>query len=98
MQMKMSVTLTPGSEPVAITTNLLCITEWERTENRKLSDGLGVGASDMVSWAFFMFKQSGRLMPEATWRDWLKANPDMQIDAVDETDPNPTGAAATAAN
>ena len=98
MQMKMSVTVTPGSEPVAMTTNLLCITEWERTEKRKLSDGVGVGASDMVCWAFFMFKQSGRLMPEETWRDWLNANPDMQIDVVDETDPNPTDAAATAAN
>jgi hypothetical protein len=53
---------------------------------------------DMVSWAFFMFKQSGRAMPQATAQEWLKQNPDMEIEAVDQTDPNPTGAAATAAN
>ena len=53
---------------------------------------------DMVSWAFFMFKQSGRLIPQATAQEWLKQNPDMEIEAVDQTDPNPTGAAATAAN
>lgn len=98
MKIKLRVTVTPGSEPVEVITNLLCMTEWERTENRKLSDGRGVGANDMVSWAFFMFKQSGRLIPQATAQEWLKHNPDMEIEAVDQTDPNPTDAAATAAN
>ena len=98
MKIKLRVTVTPGSEPVEVITNLLCITEWERTENRKVTDGRGIGMFDMVSWAFFMFKQSGRLMPQANAQEWLKQNPDMEIEAVDQTDPNPTGAAATAAN
>jgi len=54
--------------------------------------------SDMVAWAFFMLKLSGRPIIETTWRDWLKNNPDMEIEAVDQTDPNPTEAAAIAAN
>jgi hypothetical protein len=98
MKIKLRVTVTPGSEPVEVITNLLCITEWERTENRKVTDGRGIGLGDMVSWAFFMFKQSGRLIPQTTAQEWLKANPEMEIESVDQTDPNPTGAAATAAN
>ena len=46
MKIKLRVTLTPDSEPVEVITNLLCITEWERTENRKVSDGRGVGMTD----------------------------------------------------
>jgi hypothetical protein len=34
----------------------------------------------------------------ATWSEWLKQNPNMDIEAVDTTDPNPTDAAPTAAN
>jgi len=98
MKMKMCVTLTPDSEPIQVITNLLCICEWEKAENRKLSDGLGIGMTDIRSWAFFMLKQSGRLMPEATAAEWHKAHPNLEIDVVDETDPNPTVAAATAAN
>jgi hypothetical protein len=52
--------------------------------------------SDMVAWAFFMLKQSGRLIKETTWRDWLQNNPDMEIEGVDMTDPNPTEPAVTA--
>lgn len=98
MKIKLRVTITPGSEPVEVMTNLLCIAEWERTENRKVTDGRGIGMGDMVSWAFFMFKQSGRLIAQATAQDWLKQHPDMEIEAVDQTNANPTGAAATAAN
>jgi hypothetical protein len=98
MKIKLRVTVTPGSQPVEVITNLLCITEWERTENRKVSDGRGIGMGDLVSWAFFMLKQSGRLMTHQTATEWLRANPDMEIESVDVTDPNPTGAAATAAN
>lgn len=83
------------NDPVEVITNLLCITEWERTENRKATDGRGIGVSDMVSWAFFMWKQSGRQVKEATWKEWLAAHPEMDITAVDQTDPNPTGAAVS---
>jgi hypothetical protein len=98
MKIKLAVTLTPGDEPIEVITNLLCIAEWERTEHRKISDGKGVGITDLVAWAFFMCKQSGRLMPEATWKEWLTNHPDMEIEAVDQTDSNPTEAAATAAS
>lgn len=98
MKIKLAVTLAADQPPVEVITNLLCITEWERTEHRKISDGKGVGMSDMVAWAFFMLKLSGRTMPETTWREWLQNHPDMEIEAVDQTDPNPTGAAAIAAN
>jgi hypothetical protein len=98
MKIKLRVTVTPGSEPVEVITNLLCITEWERTEGRKVSDGRGIGMGDLVTWAFFMLKQSGRPMPQQTATEWLRANPDMEIESVDQTDPNPTAAAATAAN
>ena len=43
MRIKLRVTVTPGSEPVEVITNLLCIAEWERTEGRKVSDGRGIG-------------------------------------------------------
>jgi hypothetical protein len=52
----------------------------------------------MVSWAFFMWKQSGRLVKEPTWKEWLAAHPDMEIVAVDQTDPNPTDAAVSDAS
>jgi hypothetical protein len=97
MKIKLRVTITPDSEPLTVITNLLCLAEWERVEGRKISDGRGVGIGDMVAWAFFMLKQSGRLMPQENWREWLQQNPEMQIEAVDETNPNPTDAAATAA-
>ena len=96
MKIKLRVTVKPGDEPVEVMTNLLCVTEWERAENRKISDGRGVGMSDMVAWAFFMLKQSGRLMKETTWREWLQNNPDMEIEGVDMTDPNPTEPAVSA--
>jgi hypothetical protein len=98
MKIKLAVTLTPGDEPIEVITNLLCIVEWERTEHRKISDGKGVGAGDMVSWAYFMLKQSGRLIKETTAAEWHRNHPDMEIEAVDQTDPNPTEAAATAAS
>jgi len=98
MKIKLAVTLKPGDTPIEVITNLLCITEWERAEGRKMSDGRGIGAGDMVSWAFFMFKQSGRAIKETKWQEWLQNNPDMEIEGVDQTDPNPTEAAPTAAN
>lgn len=98
MKIRLAVTLKPGDQPIEVMTNLLCITEWERTEGRKISDGRGVGMGDMVAWAYFMFKQSGRLIKETKWQEWLQNNPDMEIEGVDQTDPNPTEAAPTAAS
>jgi hypothetical protein len=98
MKIKMKVTVTPGSEPVEVATNLSVIAEWERTERRKVTDGIGIGLSDMVCWAHTILKLINPSMP-ATWREWLEKNPDMNIEVLgDETDPNPTHAAPTAAS
>jgi hypothetical protein len=98
MKIKLSVTVKPGDTPITVTTNMFCITEWEKDENRKMSDGRGIGAGDLCCWAYHMFKQMGYPVKENTWREWLKNNPEIEIEGIDQTDPNPTGAAATAAN
>ena len=89
MRLKLKVDLGDGTEVRELTTNMFVICEWERTENRKTSDGKGIGYSDLVCWAYHLLKLQGEKMP-ATYRDWVKANPNMPIEAVDETDPNPT--------
>lgn len=98
MKLKLAVVIKPGDEPIIVRTNLLCITEWERTERRKMSDGLGIGAGDMVSWAYFMLKQSGMAIKETTSQEWHRNNPDLDIEGVDETDANPTAPAPIAGN
>ena len=90
MRLKLKVDLRDGTAPIELTTNMFVICEWEKTENRKISDGKGIGYSDLVCWAYHLLKMSGEKMP-ATYRDWVKANPNMTIEAIDETDPNPTG-------
>lgn len=89
-----------GTGPIEVTTNLFCIAEWERTEGRKISDGRGIGVTDLVCWAYTMLKQTGlnHLAPEPTWREWLQNHPDCEITSVDETNPNPTDAATTDTN
>jgi hypothetical protein len=76
MRLKLKVDLQDGTAPLELTTNMFVICEWEKTEGRKISDGN-------------LLKLSGEKMP-ATYRDWVKANPNMTIEAIDETDPNPT--------
>jgi hypothetical protein len=97
MKLVMTITPKPGDEPTTVTTNLLCIAEWEKQENRKVSDGKGIGISDMVWWAHFMLKRTGLKM-ESTPQLWLNAHPDMEIETVDMTNPNPTVAALTESN
>ena len=92
MRLKLKVDLQDGVQPVELTTNMFVICEWEKTEGRKISDGKGIGYTDLVCWAYNLLKLSGQKMP-ATYRDWVKANPNMTIEAIDETDPNPTDAA-----
>ena len=89
MRLKLKVDLGDGTEVRELTTNMFVICEWERTENRKTSDGKGIGYSDLVCWAYHLLKLQGEKMP-ATYRDWVKANPNMTIEAVDETAPNLT--------
>jgi hypothetical protein len=46
----------------------------------------------MACWAYIMLGIKGETLP-ATWREWLKQNPDVEIGVEDSTDPNPTDAA-----
>jgi hypothetical protein len=97
MKLVMKVTPSPGDEPITVTTNLLCIAEWEKQENRKVSDGRGIGIMDMVFWAHFMLKRTSHKL-EPTPILWLQAHPDMEIESLDMTNPNPTGGALTENN
>jgi hypothetical protein len=99
MKLVMKVTPSPGDIPITVTTNLLCIAEWEKQENRKVSDGRGIGIMDMVFWAHFMLSgTSYKSKLQATPKLWLEAHPDMEIETVDMTNPNPTDAALTESN
>ncbi len=89
MKVKLSVDLHNGTPPVELVTNMYVVCEWEKLENRKVSDGKGIGYTDLVCWAYNLLKLSGQKMP-ATYRDWVKENPNMTIEAIDETDPNHT--------
>jgi hypothetical protein len=88
MRLKLKVNMRDGTAPVELITNMFVICEWEKTENRKISDGKGIGYSDLVCWAYHLLKLAGEKLPP-TYRDWVKANPNMTIEAIDETDPNP---------
>jgi hypothetical protein len=97
VKIKLKIIPTPNGQVHEVSTNLLCIAEWEKQENRKVSDGRGIGVGDMVFWAHFMLKLSGQKI-EATSKQWLDNHPDMEIEAVDQTNPNPTGAELTEGN
>jgi hypothetical protein len=98
MKIKLSIDTLDGKGPQIVTTNLLTIAEWERTERRKISDGQGIGISDIACWAHTLLKLSDPSLP-ATWREWLADNPNIEIEVVgDDTDLNPTDAAPTAAS
>ena len=89
MRLKLKVDLNDGTTPIELMTNMFVICEWEKTEGRKISDGKGIGYTDLVCWAYNLLKLSGEKMP-ATYREWVRENPNMLIEAIDETDPNPT--------
>ena len=94
MKIKIKVEMNDGTPPVALTTNLFVVCEWERIENRKVADGKGIGYSDLCCWAFLILQMRGDSLP-ADWRKWVKANPTMEVSGVDETVGNPTGSALT---
>lgn len=98
MKIGLEVDLKNGEPPQTLYTNMLVITEWEESMNRKISDGRGMGFGDMCCWAHIILKISGAKMP-ATWKEWVKENPEMTIVSVaDKTNPNPTGGALTEGN
>jgi len=94
MKIKIKVEMNDGTPAVELTTNLFVVCEWERIENRKVSDGKGIGYSDLCCWAYLIFQMRGDTLP-GDWRKWVKANPTMEISGVDETVGNPTGLALT---
>ena len=97
MKVKISVDLGDGKGAKEYTTNMFVVCEWERVENRKVSDGRGIGYSDLACWAHTILSLKGDKVP-STWREWVKDNPNMDIHAVDETNPNPTVAEPIDAN
>ena len=97
MRLQLKVDLKDGTEIRELTTNLFVICEWEKTENRKVSDGKGIGYSDLCCWAYLILQVRGDSLP-ASWRQWVKANPDMEVAAIDETNPNPTALVLTEGN
>jgi hypothetical protein len=97
MKLKLKVDTKDGTGERIFFTNLFVIAEWERIEGRKISDGRGIGVSDMACWAHILCKLAGDPVP-VTWQDWLKAHPDVDIDIEDATNPNPTQGVTTDSN
>ena len=69
MRLKLKVDLHDGSDVREVTTNMFVICEWEKTEGRKISDGKGIGYSDLVCWAYHLLKIGGEKLPP-NYRDW----------------------------
>lgn len=91
--MKLKIKVTRDNKDEYLWTNLFTMCEWERIENRRASDGRNFGFSDFCCWAYTILKIKGETLP-ATWREWVKDNPDMEVMLVsDDTNPNPTDAA-----
>ena len=42
----------------------------QKLENRKVSDGKGIGYSDIACWAYHLCKLAGDPVPD-NWREWL---------------------------
>jgi|TARA_R110000823_G_scaffold312383_1_gene438997 hypothetical protein len=91
--MKLKLRLVRDDKEEFLWTNLWCIAEWERIENRRVSDGRNIGVSDYCCWAYLLLELKGETLP-ATWRQWLKENPAMECEPAGEEEiPNPTDAA-----
>ena len=97
MKLKLAIDLKDGRGVREMNTNLFVIAEWERNENRKVTDGKGIGVTDMACWAYTLCKLAGDQVP-GTWQEWLQQHPDVDIEMVDQTNPNPTDGAPTVSN
>ena len=98
MKIGLIVDMQNGEPAQTLFTNMFVITEWEQSENRKVSDGRGMGFGDMCCWAYTILKNAGAKLPP-TWKQWVKENPEMTIvSVVDDTNPNLTGGAPTEGN
>jgi hypothetical protein len=98
MRFKIKFTREPGAEPEFYFTNFFVITEWERIMHRKVQDLTAPMASDWGCWMWLILKLKGEQVGD-NWKDWVEKNPDIDIVPIlNETNPNPTDAAPTAAN
>ena len=99
MKIKLQLKRTPDSAPEYYYTNLFVSTEWERITGRNVQQMVNAPQiSDYCVWMFTILKMKGEQIGD-NWRDWVKSMPEMHIEPVlDETNPNPTDAAPTAAN
>jgi len=90
MRVKLKIDLNDGKPAREMTTNMLAIVEWEKTENRRSADSKGIGHTDMCCWAYTLCKLAGDKVP-GSWREWLAEHPDMEITPVNElADETPT--------
>ena len=48
MKVKLELDLQDGRGKRTMTTNMFVVCEWEKLENRKVSDGKGIGYSDIA--------------------------------------------------
>jgi hypothetical protein len=99
MKIKLELRRAEDSTPEFYYTNLFVMTEWERLTRRSPADlATKWFTSDWACMMHVILKLKGEKLPD-DWREWVKQNPDIYImPAGDETDPNPTDAAPTAAN
>ena len=96
--MKLKLKLVRDGKEEFLWTNLWSIAEWERLENRRVSDGRGIGVSDYCCWAYSLLALKGETLPP-TWRQWLKENLSMECAPVGEEEiPNPTVATTSSAS
>ena len=99
MKIKLELRRAEDATPEYYYTNLFVVTEWERLTRRSPSElATRWLSSDWACMMHVILKLKGEKLPD-DWREWVKQNPDIYIHpAGDETDPNPTDAAPTAAN
>lgn len=98
MRQKLQLNRTLESEPEFYYTTLFVVTEWERLTGRHVGLLGNPMYSDLACWLHTILKLKGEKIPD-NWRDWVKENPEMDMRvAGDETNPNPTDAAPTAAS
>lgn len=92
MQLRLKVDV--GDGPEIFVTNLWVITQWERKFKTKLSQiANGFGAEDMGYMAYECSKAAGKVVP-AMFDDYLRKV--VEIEMIDEEQPNPTDGALTA--
>jgi len=93
VKLRLQWRLKPTDDHRYFETNLYIYVAWERDLRRKMTDGRGLGIEDWAHWLYTHLKVT-KQTAEASFMDWLAANPDAEaLPVADETDPNPTDGA-----